>query len=118
MPRFPEIVRELRTARAWGVPHGTLRFGRKKWTPVDRVLALALTEYEDGLCSGCGHPRDRAWNEDMEGWYTAHRATCQSCQAASLEQDRNGARKAAETIYVTDDSPDGFAPDPRMAHKG
>lgn len=25
-----------------------------RWTFVDRAMALALTAYEDGLCSGCG----------------------------------------------------------------
>ena len=106
---------ELRTARANSVPHGTIRFGRKpsKWTPRDRALAMALTVHEDSLCPHCGQPRDRSWNEDMDGYYTAHRARCMGCQAVHLEQDSNP-RKPAETIYVTDDAPDGYVPDSRM----
>lgn len=50
----------------------------------------------------------------MEGYYTAHRATCQGCQTVHLEQDAHGALKAAETVYVRDDAPDGYVPDPRM----
>lgn len=76
-------------------------------------MALALTIHEDGLCAKCGHPRDRSWNEDMSGLYTAHRATCQGCDAAHNEQEIRALRPA-ETVYVTDDAPAGFVPDPRM----
>lgn len=114
--RFPGVVVELRTARANGVPHSTIRFGRnpRKWTTKDRLLAIALTIHEDGLCSGCGQPVDRSWNEDMAGEYKAHRRLCQGCQAAHLEQDRNGPLKAAEHLWVSDDSAPGFVPDPRL----
>lgn len=109
------MVLELRTARAWGVPFSTLRFGKssRKWRPKDRLLALALTAYEDGLCPHCGQPRDRAWNEDMEGYYTAHRATCQGCQARHLETDAHKVGPS-EVVWVSDDAPEGFVPDPRM----
>ena len=105
---------ELRTARAWGVPLSTIRRGKRKWAVEDRLLALALTAFEDGLCPHCGQPRDRAWNEDMEGWYTAHRARCMSCQARELDAESLPLRKA-EYQWVTDDSPAGMVPDPRMA---
>lgn len=110
---------ELRTARANGVPHSTIRFGRnpRKWSPIDRTLAVALTMHEDGLCPKCGHSRDRSWNEDMDGWYKAHRATCVACRTIALETSGQALR-SDEMVYVTDDSPDGLVPDPRMAHKG
>ena len=113
--RYPGIILELRTARANGVPHSTIRRGRnpRKWTQTDRTLALALTVHEDGLHS-CGHPRDRAWNEDMEGWYTPHRVVCQACRAAALDMDARGKLQAGESTFVTDDTPAGFEPDPRM----
>jgi len=78
------------------------------------MLAVALTIHEDGLCSGCGHPRDRSWNEDMEGEYKAHRVLCQGCMAVHLEQDAHGARKPAEAIFVRDLSDPSYVPDPRM----
>lgn len=73
--------------------------------------------HEDGLCSACGQPRDRSWNEDMDGYYTAHRATCQGCLTAHMEQEGQP-RRPAETVWVTDDSPAGYVPDPRMAFRG
>ena len=114
MRRFPGVVLELRTARAWGVPLGTIRRGKRKWAVEDRLLALALQAYEDGLCGQCGQPRDRAWNEDSEGWYTAHRATCHACRARELDADHRPVRPS-EHQWITDDSPEGWTPDPRMA---
>ncbi len=54
----------------------------------------------------------------MEGYYVAHTALCQGCQAASLHVDGHGQLKAAETVYVVDESPDGYVPDPRMMPQG
>lgn len=110
---------ELRTARANGVPHSTIRFGRnpRKWSQIDRTLAIALTIYEDGLCPKCGHPRDRAWNEDMDGYYKAHRASCVACRASHYETAATPLRPD-QVVYVTDEADPGYVPDPRMAHKG
>jgi len=110
------VVLELRTARANHIPHSTLRSGSKptRWTVKDRLLALALTVHEDGLCRGCGHPKDRSWNEDMEGEYQAHRVLCQACQAMHLATDGHPL-SPAETAFVLDITPDGYDPDPRMA---
>ena len=49
----------------------------------------------------------------MEGEYDAHRVVCQGCAELALEVDGNP-RKAAEAIWVTDGTPDGYEPDPRM----
>ncbi len=49
----------------------------------------------------------------MEGQYEAHRVLCQGCSAVHLADDVSP-RKAAETVYVMDRSPDGYVPDPRM----
>lgn len=83
---------------------------------MDRALAVALTLYEDGLCSGCGQPRDRAWNDDMAGYYEPHTALCLACNAVHthVEDDRGGKLRPGERAYVTDSAPAGFAPDPRM----
>lgn len=74
---------------------------------------MALTVYEDGLCSGCGQPRDRSWNADMEGEYVAHRATCQGCATAHQAKDARPLA-TAETLWVVDDTPAGYEPDPRQ----
>lgn len=54
----------------------------------------------------------------MEGHYTAHRAACQGCEAVHLHIDSHGQPKPSEVVYVTDDAPDGYTPDPRMMPRG
>jgi hypothetical protein len=49
----------------------------------------------------------------MEGYYTVHRATCQGCQARHLDAESHKVGPA-ESVWVTDESPAGFVPDPRM----
>lgn len=122
MRRFPAIVLELRTARANHVPHSTLRFPDRKhphrWTRADSILQLALTTHEDGLCPGCGQPRDRAWNDDMADLYHAHTVTCLACKVRYEDGPGRSERTPADHTFVTDDAPAGFVPDPRLGPQG
>lgn len=77
------------------------------------MLALALTAYEDGLCPHCGQPRDRAWNDDMDGYYEVHEATCVACQAKERAMDGKK-HSPSRVAYVSDAAPDGYIPDSRM----
>lgn len=54
------------------------------WSSRDRGLAEALTELEDQKCSGCGHPRELAWNPETNGWWDHHEVVCEAC--AELER--------------------------------
>lgn len=67
---------------------------RGDWTDKDYLLMLALTVYEDGLCS-CGHPVVIAHHKDNDGWYTAHKRVCNSC--AARERSTKGVGKEAYT---------------------
>lgn len=68
------------------MPHSLIRFGGEpKWTLRDRILALALQLYEDGLCPGCGQPASRAHNPDMEGYYVASTTRCWACAARETQ---------------------------------
>ena len=90
----------MRTARSWGVPHSTLRAGRKpgRWTERDRLLAVALQVYEDSL-HACGHPADWAFNEDSEGYFEVREHVCQACRARELHhRDRDGKNRPAGTV--------------------
>lgn len=78
---------------------------------------MALTEFEDGLCGGCGQPRDRSWNGDLEGFYEAHRATCLGCEAARLNVDEHGEPKGSTTVYITEHPDAPAEPDPRQMAK-
>ena len=75
----------MRTARAAGKPATAWFLGnRGEWTTKDYVLSLALTIYEDGLCS-CGQPLAVAHHPDNDGWYDAHKTQCHSCAARERE---------------------------------
>lgn len=52
----------------------------------------------------------------MEGEYEVRRVMCQGCESIHLATDGHP-RKAAETVWVVDGSPDGYEPDPRMFPK-
>lgn len=60
----------------------------------DRLAAEALQELEDGLCPGCGQPRDEAWsadfdkgNPDRKGYYDPAEWRCHSCTALAAAHD-------------------------------
>lgn len=53
------------------------------------MLALALTIYEDGLCS-CGQPLILAHHPDNDGWYDSHKTQCHSCAARERATQGNG----------------------------
>lgn len=50
----------------------------------------------------------------MAGYYTVHTALCQACDAIHTHVESNGPVRSAEAVFVTEDTPDGFVPDPRM----
>lgn len=52
-------------------------------------MMLALTVYEDGLCS-CGQPVIISHHPDNEGWYDAEKVQCQSCATRELATSGNG----------------------------
>jgi hypothetical protein len=78
--------------------------------------------YEDGLCSGCGHPASRAHNPDMEGYYAPVTVTCQACAARDRESaDQHG--KGVLVGVVDESYAEGYEPrsavatnEPRAPH--
>jgi ribosomal protein L37E len=74
----------------------------KRWGRLDVAMATALTIHDQGLCSGCGQPRHRAYTEDTLGVYEVHTVECNACGA--LENHGNQKRKAmpGEKPYVVD----------------
>lgn len=74
------------------------------WTAQDRLLALALTAHEDGLCPGCGHPKGKAYNPDASGWLEARALTCAGC--AAVQQHGHGEENPpGQKVYVVDTLP-------------
>lgn len=85
----------------WFSPH------RGDWTDKDYVLSLALTIYEDGLCS-CGQPTVVAHHVDNDGWYEAQKVQCYSCASRELATANSGSEPytpdPGEKVYAVLDT--------------
>lgn len=72
---------------------------RLRWSVTDRLLAVALTLYEGGICSGCGQSMRESTNPDLEDrWTTDLPHRCHACTAI--------ARRAKE--YDDQDFPQAY----------
>lgn len=61
----------------------TATYTASPWTDEDRLLMLAWDAYQRTLCPDCGHPRDKAWHPDNDGWFEVTReVVCHACTAA------------------------------------
>ena len=73
MVTFYDYDEQGRVSRSWT---------QSEWTAEDRVLMLARQEYLRTLCPRCGHPKDRAWHPDNDGWFeVTDSMTCHACTA-------------------------------------
>lgn len=69
---------------------------------------MALTAYEDGLCPGCGQPKDRAWDPDDAGYYDVQELVCAGCKA-SQQHDHGKAEPGTKTHLVYERPPESIA---------
>jgi hypothetical protein len=83
----------------------------RRWAHRDRVMAVALTMYEDSL-HPCGHPKDVAFNPDMDGWYEAEPLTCQACAAVDSYNQGREKPEPGEVLFVRNTMPAGVKPRP------
>jgi hypothetical protein len=53
-------------------------------------MALALQEYEDSTCSGCGQPLSESMDPDLaEEWTGTHPHRCGGCTALAVLAEQN-----------------------------
>lgn len=73
---------------------------RSAWTDEDRALMLARAQVKRSLCPGCGHPREKAWHPDNDGWFEVEKTI--TCHACTAERRRDAAdAKPVEYPVVT-----------------
>lgn len=75
-----------------------------RWAHRDTVLAVALTEYEAGLCAGCGQPlaMTRADSEHRPHGYAVESFSCQACSELEIAGKRE-AGPGTKRYTVLDD---------------
>lgn len=97
---------EARTARANGWPFMVMR-GRDndgKVTDVDRMIAVALTLYEDSLCAGCGLPHSKTRGDDNVGRYELRDdQMCHGCEPLeAARRDKNRTSFPGQKLYLAE----------------
>lgn len=98
------------------MPPLTILRGRKgkRFTYVDRVLAIAHVMAENMLCPDCGQPKHEAYNPDSEGWYATKDETCNGCLALSQDSKahKDGEYQPERKVHVIDERPPDVALQP------
>jgi hypothetical protein len=79
----------LQAARRWQIPPTVFLWVRtvnsREWTDQDTVYAMALEDYEAGLCPGCNHPLDETTKpEHADAYRPGERMRCHYCKAQAL----------------------------------
>lgn len=84
----PTLRAVVKAARAWGVSPSRFLGSRPEtpeWTDQDRELALALDEYEAGLCPGCQQPLDETSDpEHSDAYRPQEPIRCHYCKMQAL----------------------------------
>lgn len=57
------------------------------WSDRDRIMALGLTLYERGLCSGCGMHRSVTHGDHNVGRLEAGEEICHGCEVVESARD-------------------------------
>lgn len=119
----PGTLAELRAARAWGVSWSrwcgtrptttttyeyedgrvvrTVTVADPDWTDLDRRAALALAQYEQDLCGGCGQPMSETTKADNDGRYVPMAAVrCHFCTAAEIGRTAYQDNSQASALHV------------------
>lgn len=98
---------QARTAKDWGWPVTVLVAGRPNDGTVniiDRMVAMALTMFEQSLCPGCGLPAHKTRGDANVGRFEAHDdEICHGCEPLdSMREDKNRAKFPGQKVYLAE----------------
>jgi hypothetical protein len=85
----------LQAARRWQIPPTVFLQVRtvnsRDWTEADTVYAMALEDYEAGLCPGGNHPlAETTLPEHADAYRPGERIRCHYCKAQALVEEVAG----------------------------
>lgn len=105
--RWGKLVRWARTARSWRLPVTVLLGFREDvgaWTPQDKIMALALQEYEDSIHHSCGVPASIAFGDDNVERVEWKETMCHACASKESALNENKNRYPGQMWYPTWDA--------------
>lgn len=71
------------------------------WSEKDRLLLVALTLHEQGVCSGCGQPRSIGHDiANHAGEFDVHTDVCQGCEALETHREHETQTPRGQKVYV------------------
>lgn len=83
----------METARACRLPVTVLLGVREedgKYTDRDKIMQIAFTKYQNGLCPGCGLHHTLTRGDENVGRVTVQESICHGCEAVeSYQQDKS-----------------------------
>jgi len=73
-------------------------------TQIDRMVAIALTMFEQSLCPGCGQPAHKTRGDRNVGRFEAHDdEICHGCEPLeALREDKNRATFPGQKVYLAE----------------
>lgn len=91
--RWGHLASWARTARSWRLPITVLLGFREdtgRWVEQDRIMALALQQYEESFHS-CGVPASKAFGDENVGAVEWHETICHACEEkeSTMQNDKN-----------------------------
>lgn len=93
--RWRHLITHTRTARSWRIPITVILGYREDaglWSDQDKIMAVALQQYEDSVHSVCGVPASVAFGDDNVGRVEWVDSQCHAC-AAHEEATKNDNEK-------------------------
>ena len=73
----------------------------RRWRASDRLMAIALEQYEAMLCPGCGHAMHESMDKESDGEWQADVDRCHACTAAGVLGAKLGDRVAPQALRIS-----------------
>ena len=99
--RWRHLITQTRAARDWRLPITVLLGHREdtgRWTDQDRIMAVALRQYEDSIHT-CGVPSSIAFGDDNVGRVEWEEKQCHAC-ASHEEASKSGKNDYPGKVFV------------------
>lgn len=74
------------------------------WSDRDRLLLVALTLHEQGICQGCGQPRSISHDGLRAGEFDVLTDTCLGCESLETHREHDKSKARGQKSFVVHSS--------------